>query len=190
MARIDTHCSWNELKIRQPPNGDGSTPAARKAYRTDRADGRAGRVERSATRVPVTTRPIHLSRITRSGDTHLRDLTYSGAVSTAFWVCSIITALSAFVGLGYSIATVGWSPAPQQVPAMYAFARSLALAAAAVAALLTRSVAFAEAIAFTMIIVQAADAVIGVRLHERMRTFGPAATSLANAIALVWLMQQ
>lgn len=73
---------------------------------------------------------------------------------------------------------------------MYAFARSLALAAGAVAALLIRSVAFAEAIAFTMIIVQAADAVIGIRLRERLRTFGPAATSLVNAIALLWLGRQ
>ena len=111
-------------------------------------------------------------------------------MSTAFWVCSSITAISALVGLGYSIATVGWSPTPQQVPAMYAFARSLALAAGAVAALLMQSVAFAEAIAFAMIIVQAGDAIIGVRLRERLRTFGPAATSLANAVALVWLVRQ
>ena len=111
-------------------------------------------------------------------------------MSTAFWVCSSITAVSAFVGLGYSIATVGWSPAPQQVPAMYALARSLALAAGAAVALLIQSVAFTEAIAFIMIIVQAVDAVIGVRLHERLRTFGPAATSLANAVALAWLVRQ
>lgn len=129
-------------------------------------------------------------RLVRSSTAISGRLVYSGAMSTAFWVCSSITAVSAFVGLGYSIATIDWSPARQQVPAMYAFARSLALASGAVAALLMQSVAFAEAIAFTMIIVQAADAVIGVRLHERLRTFGPAATSLANAVALVWLMQQ
>ena len=111
-------------------------------------------------------------------------------MSAAFWVCSSITAVSAFVSLGYSTAALGGTTAPEGTSSMYAFARSLALAAGSAAALFVRSPTFSEAIAFTMIIVQAADAVIGVRLGDRLKTLGPAATSLANAIALVWLVQR
>jgi hypothetical protein len=45
-------------------------------------------------------------------------------------------------------------------------------------------------IALAMVIVQAVDAIIGVRIHDRLKTIGPAATSLANAVALIWLLQQ
>jgi hypothetical protein len=73
---------------------------------------------------------------------------------------------------------------------MYASARSLALAATAVVALFARSSTFLEAIALAMVIVQALDAIIGVGIHDRLKTIGPAATSLANAVALIWLLQQ
>ena len=113
------------------------------------------------------------------------------AVSAAFWCCVSITAISALVSLGYSIAALAGSrSSPDRTPSMYAFARSLALAAGALAAVVVRSVSFAEAIAFLMVIVQGADAVIGTRIGDRLKTIGPAATALFNAAALVWLAQQ
>jgi hypothetical protein len=40
-----------------------------------------------------------------------------------------------------------------------------------------------------MIIVQVRDAVIGTTIKDRMKTFGPAGTSLLNIVAVIWLIQ-
>jgi len=111
-------------------------------------------------------------------------------MSAAFWVCATITVVSAFVSLGYSIAALAAADASSRTSSMYASARSLALAVSAIVALFARSDSYLEAIAVTMVIVQAADAVIGARIRDRLKTFGPAATSLANAAALLWVLQQ
>ncbi len=115
---------------------------------------------------------------------------YAGGMSAAFWVCAIITAVSAFVSLGFSIAGMAAADASSRTSSMYASARSLALVVTATVALLTRSNSYVEAIAVTMVIVQAVDAVIGVRIRDRLKTVGPAATALVNAAALVWLLRQ
>jgi hypothetical protein len=39
-----------------------------------------------------------------------------------------------------------------------------------------------------MIIVQAFDAAIGLTIKDRMKTFGPAGTAVANLAALLWLV--
>jgi hypothetical protein len=113
-----------------------------------------------------------------------------GRMSAAFWVCAVVTVISAFVSLGYSITALTGSDPPARTSSMYASARSLALALTAVVALFVQSNTFLEAIALAMVLVQALDAIIGVRIHDRLKTIGPAATSLANAVALIWLLQQ
>ncbi|MBC7723672.1 MAG: hypothetical protein H7146_02845 [Burkholderiaceae bacterium] len=70
---------------------------------------------------------------------------------------------------------------------MYAFARSIALLAVAVAALVVGSVPFLVAIAGAMVIVQAADAVIGGITRDRVTTVGPALTAVAGLATLIWL---
>jgi hypothetical protein len=115
---------------------------------------------------------------------------YHGRMSAAFWVCAAITAVSALVSLGYSIAALTGSDTPGRTNSMYATARSLALAVAAVTVLFVRSDSFLEAIALAMVVVQAGDAFIGVQIHDRLKTIGPALTALMNAIALIWLLQQ
>lgn len=109
-------------------------------------------------------------------------------MSFAFWVCAAITAVSAFVSLGYSLAALRAPGASDRTSSLYAAARSLALAIAAVAALFVGSRDFLVAIAVTMTIVQAADALIGARINDRLKTVGPAATAAANAIAVMWLI--
>lgn len=71
---------------------------------------------------------------------------------------------------------------------MYAFARSLALAVVAVVAPFTGAVSFVVAIAVAMVVVQAADAVIGAVLRDRLKTFGPAGVAAVNLAALIWLL--
>lgn len=111
-------------------------------------------------------------------------------MSAAFWVCAAVTTVSTFVSLGYSVTALARPDAPGRTSSMYAAARSLALAVAAVVAWFARSDSYLIAIAFTMVIVQAVDAIIGVVIHDRLKTVGPAATSLGNAAALAWLLQQ
>jgi hypothetical protein len=73
--------------------------------------------------------------------------------------------------------------------ALYACARSVALMIASAVPFLTGSTGWLQAIAWSMIIVQACDAVIGTTIKDRMKTFGPAGTALANLVAVIWLMQ-
>ena len=105
-----------------------------------------------------------------------------------YWLCVAITAISAFVSLGFSIVGYRNSNSESRVGFMYALARSLALAVVAVVALFTTSVPFAACIAVAMVLVQAADAVVGWRTHDAMKTYGPAVTAIANAAALVWML--
>lgn len=110
-------------------------------------------------------------------------------MSAAFWVCATVTLVSAFVSLGYSLAALARSNAADRTSSMYAAARSLALASTAVVALFARSTPYLEAVATSMVAVQAIDAAIGVAIRDRFKSVGPALTSLANLAALIWLLQ-
>ncbi|MGW8567530.1 hypothetical protein [Isoptericola sp. NPDC055881] len=105
----------------------------------------------------------------------------------AFWVCAAVTSVSAYVSLGYSVAGLRAAAGEARVGFMYALARSVALAVAATVAFFSGSVGFLVAVAVAMVVVQGADAVVGTRLHDRITTWGPAVTAVANAAALGWL---
>jgi hypothetical protein len=76
-----------------------------------------------------------------------------------------------------------------QAMALYACARSMALVIASAVRFLTGSTEGLQAIAWSMIIVQACDAFIGTTIKDRMKTFGPAGTALLNLVAVIWLIQ-
>jgi len=107
----------------------------------------------------------------------------------AFWICAAITLISALVSLGYSIAALVDADSAHRTSPRYAAARSLALASVAVVALFADSQSYLAAVALAMVIVQAADAVVGWLDRDRRKTVGPALTAAANAAALVWLLQ-
>jgi hypothetical protein len=73
--------------------------------------------------------------------------------------------------------------------ALYACARSTALLIASAVPFLTGSVEWLQGVAWSMVIVQACDAVIGATIKDRMKTFGPAGTALLNVVAVIWLTQ-
>jgi hypothetical protein len=73
--------------------------------------------------------------------------------------------------------------------ALYACARSTALVIASAVPFLTGSTGWLQAMAWSMIIVQACDAVIGGTIKDRMKTYGPAGTALLNLAALFWLIE-
>jgi hypothetical protein len=109
-------------------------------------------------------------------------------MTLAFLVCAGVTAISAFISLGFSIAAVAGQTGSIRTLALYACVRSLALAVVSVASFVTGSGQWLQAAALAMIIVQAGDAAIGATIKDSMKTFGPAGTALANLAALAWFV--
>jgi hypothetical protein len=104
---------------------------------------------------------------------------------TKFGLCLMTTIVSAFVSLGFSIAAVVIKEGDARTLALYAGARSLALAMISVVPIASGSAAWLVASAVGMIIVQSCDAAIGVTIKDRLKTIGPAATAIINLVALI-----
>jgi hypothetical protein len=108
---------------------------------------------------------------------------------TPFILCALISAVSALVSLGFSIAAQRIATGAARTMALYACARSLALFVASVVPFLSGSVGWLLAVAWSMIIVQALDAVVGMTVKDNVKTFGPAGTAFLNLAAVIWLIQ-
>jgi hypothetical protein len=99
---------------------------------------------------------------------------------TAFWICAGVTAASAFVSLGFSVAAV-LSVRPQaRTNALYVLSRSVALAAVTLVPLISQTRSSLLTIALAMVVVQALDAIVGGTVRDRMKTFGPASLGALN----------
>ena len=107
-----------------------------------------------------------------------------------YWICAAITTVSALVSLGFAIASVRTATAGNVLESRYALSRSVALAVAAAIALFAESAGFVIAVAIAMTLVQAADSIIGVLAHDRMKTVGPAILAALTLAALVWFVVQ
>jgi hypothetical protein len=110
-------------------------------------------------------------------------------MASAYWVCLLVTSISAFTSFGFSIGALLSSTDRARINAMYASGRSVALAVASVGPIFAHSNTRLVTIAVIMIIVQALDSVVGVVTRQRMKTYGPAALALLNSIALLWLLE-
>ncbi len=108
-------------------------------------------------------------------------------MTVPFIVCASITAISALVSLGYSIAAALNNADEAKIMAFYACARSGALVIVSAIPFFTGSTSWLLAVACSMTMVQAFDAFIGVIIKDRMKTLGPAATALLNLAAVIWL---
>jgi hypothetical protein len=106
-----------------------------------------------------------------------------------FIVCASITAISAIISLGFSMAAALGASNIARTMALYACARSTALVIASAVPFFTGSTGWLQAIAWSMTIVQAGDAVIGGTIKDPMKTYGPAGTALLNLVAVIWLNQ-
>jgi hypothetical protein len=105
-----------------------------------------------------------------------------------FLLCASVTAISAAVSLGFSVAAARSRSGDGRIMALYATARSLALMIASAASFLVTSVVWLEAVAGCMIMVQLGDAAIGVIIKDGVKTLGPGATAILNLAALWWLL--
>ena len=109
-------------------------------------------------------------------------------MSIPFLFCAFITAVSAVVSLGFSIAAAFNTANDVRRIALYTCARSVALVLVSAVPFITGSTPWLQAIACSMIIVQGCDAAIGVVIKDRMKTFGPAVIALLNLAAVIWLL--
>jgi hypothetical protein len=105
-------------------------------------------------------------------------------MSVPFVFCASVTAISAIISFGFSVAAVLGSTGEARTIALYACARSVALVVAGAVPFLTGSTQWLQAVALSMIIVQACDTVIGLTIKDRMKTFGPTGIALLNLAAV------
>lgn len=108
-------------------------------------------------------------------------------MTTPFLVCAVMTAISTFVSLGFSLAAVPGAAGQTRTLAFYTCSRSIAFAILSLVSFANVRVSWLEAVAAGMIIVQVGDAVIGVTIRNAIKTFGPAVTAIVNLAALIWL---
>ena len=111
-------------------------------------------------------------------------------MSTPYLTCAAITAISALISLGFSIVAIRSSTGPARTLSLYTTARSVALAIISIAPLAAGAATWLYPAAVAMIVLQSFDAAIGATIGDRMKTFGPAGTALANLVALLWLHNQ
>ncbi len=105
-----------------------------------------------------------------------------------FFACATVTLVSALVSTGFSVHAVRLATGSSRTIALYGAARSVAVAAAAVAPFANGSQPWLLAVATTMTLVQALDAAIGARLRDAMKTFGPASLAFLNGLAIAGLL--
>jgi anti-sigma factor RsiW len=108
--------------------------------------------------------------------------------SRAFWRCAVVTAISALVSAGFSLAAV-FARSPFDTTALYAASRSIALPIAAAAAIFRRSSVGIAALALVMGLVQLFDGFIGIYAHDASKTYGPFVLALLTFITLAPLLQ-
>jgi hypothetical protein len=105
-----------------------------------------------------------------------------------FWICALMTLLSAGVSAGYSLAGL-LGPGNNDSFARYAASRSLALLLTDLIAIGFRSRTAIAFLGIAMTVVQAFDGVIGALAHDPSKTYGPFAFAVLNALAVAWLLR-
>ena len=106
----------------------------------------------------------------------------------AFWYCAAVTAISALVSAGFSLAAV-FARTPHDTIALYAASRSIALPIAIAVAIFRRSSAGLAALALVVGLLQLFDGFIGLYTHDASKTYGPFVLSLLTFITLTRLLR-
>jgi hypothetical protein len=106
----------------------------------------------------------------------------------AFWCCAAVTATSALVSAGFSLAAI-FARTPYDTLALYAASRSIALLIAIAVAIFLRSTAGIAALALVVGLLQLFDGFIGIYTHDASKTYGPFVLSLFSFITLTRLLQ-
>lgn len=116
----------------------------------------------------------------------MSESTTVAARGAAFWICYVVTIISAGVSVTYAALAV-IDGGLEATDALYAASRSIALVVIALVAPLFRSDDALLAIAVVMTIVQGIDTFIGAVQGDAAKTVGPAVLCLVTIIAATFL---
>jgi hypothetical protein len=114
--------------------------------------------------------------------------TKGDSMTKRFWSCALMTLLSAGVSAGFSLAGL-LGIGRNDIFGQYAASRSVALLLTVLIAIGLRSRMAIAFLGIAMTVVQAFDGVIGVLAHDPLKTYGPFAFAVLNALAVGWLMR-
>ncbi|WP_213806526.1 hypothetical protein [Granulicella sp. dw_53] len=103
----------------------------------------------------------------------------------AYWICAGFTLFSAIVSAGFSLLSLRMAGGHEY--ALYAASRSVALPLATIYAIARRSRAGMATLAVAMTLVQLFDGIIGLRLHDPGRAYGPFVFAAINLGLLYWM---
>jgi hypothetical protein len=110
-------------------------------------------------------------------------------VTRRFWICALLTLLSAGVSAGFSLDGLFGSGSSDSF-ARYAASRSVALLLTVLIAIGIRSRMAIAFLGIAMAIVQAFDGIIGALAHDPSKTYGPFAFAVLNALAVGLLLRR
>jgi hypothetical protein len=105
----------------------------------------------------------------------------------AFWICAGFTLFSAIASAGFSLLSLRMAGGHEY--ALYAASRSVALPLATIYAITLRSRAGVAALAVAMTLVQLFDGIVGFRLNDPGRAYGPFVFAAIN-LGLLWWMNR
>src|SRR6202047_5037036 len=109
-------------------------------------------------------------------------------MTKSFWLCVVITLLSASVSAGFSLVGL-FGPGSGDSFARYAASRSVALLLTVVIAICGRSRMAVAGLGIALTVVQAFDGIIGALAHDPSKTYGPFAFAVFNALVVIWLLR-
>ena len=102
-----------------------------------------------------------------------------------YWICAGFTLFSAIVSAGFSLLSLRMAGGHEY--ALYAASRSIALPLAVIYAMALRSLGGVKTFAVAMTLVQLFDGIVGLRLHDPGRAYGPLAFAAINFGLLLWM---
>ena len=106
-------------------------------------------------------------------------------VGRAYWICAGFTLFSAIVSAGFSLLSLRMAGGHEY--ALYAASRSVALPLAVLIAMIWRSHGGVATIAVAMTLVQFLDGIVGLRLHDPGRAYGPFVFAAINLGLVLWM---
>src|SRR5258706_3271655 len=106
-----------------------------------------------------------------------------------FWMCAVMTLLSAAVSAGFSLVAL-FGPGSTDAFARYAASRSVALLLAVLVAIGLRFRTTLAVFGIAMTLVQAFDGVIGALAPNPFQTYRPFALALLNALTGIWVLRK
>ena len=105
-----------------------------------------------------------------------------------YWFTAYTTFISALLGVGFALAAVFRERGNGRANALYLLARGLALTFLAAIPLRAAAPGLLLTVTAAMMMLQLADALIGISLKSRLRTFGPLFLAGCHGVGVGMLM--